>query len=326
MILHPRALALLLLTLPLRAAVIRGPVAGSVTGALLLAVAPIPALAPLAPVLSAPSAGVPLAAAPAPILNPERAERAATIAALWTELPKVPSLTEPAAYAKADGLRAIALPFEGQTLLGLHEDNLAQFEPEDKLVHFNWDMIGPDRRAYEAAGLSAVESRRVVALSLAPAAGHEFLHARLRSEFGAPFPGLKEEEILTHIAQAEAFDEVLRLNPDLERLKPLLDRGFLFPHNRKVWERWREGFGALASHVLRKYGGTPSLGDDPAERAAQARALIAAWEAAPGTVAPVWITRAKQAAQFWEDPAEVRRLTAFIQARIDLAYARFTSR
>jgi hypothetical protein len=308
-------LALLLMAAPLRAAVVRAPAAGFLPSAPpLIAAAPMPLLSPLAPALSAPS------------LSTDRAERSATIAALWTELAKAPSLVEPAAVAKADGLRAIALPFKGQTLLGLHEDNLAQFEPEDKLIHFNWDMIGPDRRAYDAAGLSAEESRRVVALSLAPAAGHEFLHARLRSEFGAPFPGLKEEEILTHIAQAEAYDEVLRLNPDLERLKPLLDRGFLHPHNRKTWERWREGFGALASYVLRKYGDAPSLGDDPAERAAQARALVASWEAAPGTVAPVWIARARRAAEFWENPDEVRRLTAFIQARLDLAYARFAPR
>jgi len=308
----PRALALLLLAVPLPAAVLRAPVA-------LSAAAPIPAVSLIAPALGA------APALSAPSLASDRVERAATVAALWTELAKVPSLVEPAAHAKADGLRAVVLPFKGQAVLGLHEDNLAQMEPEDKLVHFNWDLIGPDRRAYEEAGLSAAESRRLVALSLAPAAGHEFLHARLRSEFGAPFPGLAEEEILTHLAQAEAFDEVLRLNPDLERLRPLLDRGFLFPHGRKTWERWREGFGALASYVLRKYDGTPSLGDDPAKRAAEARAQLARWEALPGTVAPAWLTRARQAAEFWENPEEVRRLTAFIQLRIDRAYARLTS-
>jgi hypothetical protein len=207
-------------------------------------------------------------------------------------------------------------------LLGLHEDNLAQMEPEDKLIHLNWDMIGPDRRDYEDAGLTAVEARRVVALSLAPVAGHELLHARLRSEFGAPFPGLVEEEILAHLAQAEAFDEVLRLNPDLKELKPLLDRGFLFPHNRRTWDRWSEGFDSLASFVARKYRGTPSLGDDPAQRAAEARAQLALWQAKPGSVAPVWITRARQAAEFWENPEEIRRLAEFIELRLSSARAR----
>ena len=250
----------------------------------------------LTPILTAPRLAARVEASPLAKWGPEHGDRAAVAARLWTELEGLPSLSEPVAYSKKNGLRTILLPFDGQRLLGLDEDSLAQMEPEDRLVYMNWGMIGPDLRDYEAAGLSAYEARRVVALSLAPVAGHEFLHAQLRSQFDKPFPGLKEEEILTHLAQAEAFDEVLRQNPDLERLQPLLDRGFLYPHNRKSWERWRQGFGSLADYVKKRYSDTPSLNDDPSKRAAEARAQAAAWQAHPGTVAPIWLTRTRQAA------------------------------
>lgn len=290
------------------------------------AVAPLPALSPSpslglapAPVLSpvAPSAAAPVAAPAAPIAPALEAEaaRKAVEAEVWRALGDLDAGRELKAYARANGVKIVLAGFEGRAAEGLDGDNLGQLEWEDRTVFLNWDLAAPDLSALLARGLPPAEAVRALGRLLAPAAVHELTHARLRLMFGSDFPGTREEEIVTHVAQARAFDELLR------RKEPAAESDtFLAAHHRKTWSRWREGFGPLATYVLRKYSSQPSF-DDPPGNARRARELLASLRAG-GRAPPHWLGRLARAAALWEDPEAATRLTAFFQARIDAAAAR----
>lgn len=280
-------------------------------------ISPLAAAAPAILPVAAPAAPLPAAAAtavtPAQAEAPVRAdlgERQALVAEVWRALEGLPRSAGLAAFAKANGLRLVAVPFSAQDLLGLDGDNIAQMEFEDRLVYLNWELIAPDLAALLRKGLSAEEARRAVALLVAPTAAHELLHAKLRLWHGRDFPGTREEEILTHVEQAALFEDVLRGSPWLSRLDAFLTR-----HQRKAWEAWREGFGPAARFVLRKYDGFPSL-NEPAKNAKAARKLLARFRA-EGGVPPVWLSRLERAIALWDDPGAVAKLVEFLQARID---------
>lgn len=288
--------------------------------------APLPLLAPTQAVLTSPVAlSLPLASPQAPtavagalaasVRALEVGDPAAALeAAVWSALGGLRAGKDLKAFARANGVRLSVRPFPGESA-GLSEDNLAQYEPEDREVLLNWDLAGPDLAHFQARGLPSADAMTAVGMLLAPVAAHEFTHARLRLMVGSDFPGTREEEILTHQVQAEAYDEVLRVRPDLGRAEV-----FLTHHNHKAWSAWKEGFGPLARYVLRKYSFQPSF-DDPALNAKKARELLASLRAG-GRAPPRWLERAERAAELWEDPGAVARLTAYMQARIDAAARR----
>lgn len=243
---------------------------------------------------------------------PAADERSALAAEVWRALAALPRAAELRAFARANGLRIVVAPFAGQIHLGLDEDNLAQLEFEDRIIYLNWDMAAPDIGTFMGHGLPVESAREAVALLLAPVAAHELLHAKLRLWHGSDFPGTREEEILTHIEQAEVFDETIRLHPSLAAADC-----FLVRHNKKVWQPWREGFGPVARYVLRKYDAFPSL-NEPQENAQKARRLLAGLPA-DSRAPPAWRGRLERAIALWDDPEATRRLVSFFQVRIDVA-------
>jgi hypothetical protein len=275
---------------------------------------------PAAPALIPTFGGAALTAPAAPLVAPA-SEPAALAAEIHAQALALPSAAPLAAFAERSGISIAVTPFAGKKLMGLDADNLAQYSAGDRRVYVNWDYVGGDRRALEDAGIPAAEARTLTALAAAPVYAHELRHAELREAYGSDFPGLAEEEILTHLDQAAVLAEILRSRPSFAARIPLLEKLFLYPHSRRLVDLRAEGFGPLADHVLRRYRGiSPSL-DDPAKNAADARAALERLEADPASAPPGWIEKARANVAFWENPDEVRRLTAFLQERINSAYA-----
>jgi len=281
--------------------------------------APLSAASPLAvpPSIFSPE----LAAEPLAALDFDRQVRASLGKAVAVEAAKLASLTEHMTYAQSSGAKLVLVPFDGQQLPHLSADALAQAEPGEQLVYLNWSLARSDRYGLERAGLSAAEAQRVTALSLAPVVGHELRHLELRHAAGRDFPGLREEEILTHLDQAEAVDEVFRANPELQGAKNLLNQQFVYLHNDKLLSRWKERFGSVVDYVVAKYSNAPSL-SDPRKNAEIARELREAWGNDPAVPA-IWREKIGRAVEFWEDPDAVAAVTSLIQDRINAAYARY---
>lgn len=248
--------------------------------------------------------------------------RAGVAAATVAEAAKLTTLTEHVTFADASGAKLVLVPFDGKAMPHLSQDSLAEADPEDKLVFANWSLAGGDRYALERAGLKPSEAQRATALGLAPALGHELRHVKLHADAGFDLPGTREEELVTHVDQALAHDEVLRKNPDLKALRRLLERTFLFPHNEALIGPWSRGFGAFADFVLRKNDALPSIAERE-KNLAGARYWSEKW----GPDAPlIWRDRVARAISFWSDPAQVKRARDFLQAQIDDAYARWRGR
>lgn len=260
----------------------------------------------------------PLAGPAAAALTPALTAPQAVAAQLLVVAQALPTAAPLAAFARATGLDLSVTPFAGKKLMGLDTDHLAQYDAGDRRVYVNWDYVGADHRALEEAGVPAAE---MTALAAVPVLAHEWRHAEMRHAFGADFPGTAEEEILTHLDQAAVLDEVLRSRPNFASQTALLGRLFLYPHSRRLLDLRAQGFGPFAEHILRKYRGLSPTLDDPAKNAADTRAFLAGLEAAPGKAPRGWIERTKKNLAFWEDPEQVARLTAFLQERINAAYA-----
>ncbi len=265
--------------------------------------------APLSPSL-APAEGAP---AVAPLA-------AAVLDAVRIQARELPSAAPLAAYAERAGLALDIRPFSTGKSLGLDSDNLAQYDVGARRVFVNWDYVGGDRRAAEDAGLSPRDAAALTGLLAAPVAAHEWRHAELRDAYGSDFPGLAEEEILTHLDQAAAMEEALP-RPELAGRERLAERMYLFPHSRRLVDLRRRGFGPLADFVLRRYRDVNPTLDDPARASAEARALLARLDAAPAEAPRGWREKARANADFWESPEKIKRLTAFLQDRINAAYA-----
>jgi len=271
-----------------------------------------PVVLPGAAPLAASAAGASPASAPA---------LSAVSAQLLLVAPTLPTAAPLAAFARDAGIGLAATPFAGKALMGLDADHLAQYDSDDRRVYVNWDYVGADLRALEDAGVRALEARTLTALAAVPVLAHEWRHAELRHAFGSDFPGLAEEEFLTHLDQAAVLGEVLRMRPDFASQTPRLERLFLYPHSRRLLDLRALGFGPFEEHILRKYRGlSPSLAD-PSRGAADARAFLASLEAAPQRAPRGWLERARRNLGFWEDAAQVRRLAAFLHERIAAAGA-----
>lgn len=252
---------------------------------------------------------------------PAAAMGAALAAQLLAVAPTLPTAAPLAAFAQATNLDLAVTPFAGKKLMGLDSDHLAQYEAGDRRVYVNWDYVGADQRALEDAGVPVDQARSLTALAAVPVLAHEWRHAEMRHAFGSDFPGTAEEEILTHLDQAAVLDEVMRTRPEFAAHGRLLARLFLYPHSRRLLDLRAQGFGPFAEHILRKYRGLSPTLDDPAKNAADTRAFLAGLEASPREAPRGWIERTRKNLAFWEDAEQVRRLTVFLQGRINDAYA-----
>jgi hypothetical protein len=262
----------------------------------------------LAPVLAA------QAEQPAPQETVTTTEnKAATVEATWEQWSRLESARENNAFAKRHNIHIAMTEFDRAKLLGLEPENLAQLEPESGKMFFNWNMVGPDmldlkRRSGNYA---------LTGMALAPVASHEAGHARLRKEFGGFVPPTREEELLTHAYQAQAFAEIVRREgPGFANLD-----SFLIGHNRALWERWQDGWQSFMQYVLRKNAGLPAINDGNDANIKRALNSLDDINRHPEDFPTVWRTRWQQALAFWQDDAKTTRLIEMLRPQIETAAA-----
>jgi hypothetical protein len=265
-----------------------------------------------------------IAAWPGGVLEADRDVRVSLSKAAIAQGQRLDALVENFTFAQQNGAKLVLLPFDGvNARLGLNSESVASFMPGYSYALGNWRLIGPDRWGLERAGASPHEAERVTALALAPIVGHELGHLRMRTEVGIDFPANREEEILTHLAQADAYDQAMRAAGNDPRLEEWTRQAFLHRHTAGLRQAWAKGWDELVEHVVKLYGTTASLNDDPARHAAVVRSVLEAGKRGETFLPAYQIPMLERAVSFWTDPKQVADVASYLAERIAAAHRRY---